>query len=537
MIEKMIHVSVSAKPQTPRLLDFMELYFVLRGKAIGSANNRELPLKTGDLWLANYGVVHSLEQCSENCVYVSVNLNMRLFDAYLPNISKTYFKCGPEEHDIASENYKREIKSDLYRLIMLMREQGFVPQREQEVLYTCINILSTLRMGFNMINRKPSDGQDEQFDRVWRILDYIYDHCNRKLTLKEAAEQEHISETHLSRVLKETTGKNFEESLALIRAECSIKYLIESDLSLTDIAYECGFSALRYYTAAFQRYYNCTPREYRKKAKGVLQRIPDHNAAVLTLEDDTEWETLRSLIEPYNKDFSTEWEINQITVDLGLLNTHGQKRNPFQTEVLRCAEEAILSYKSASCLQECRETLGIHKLCVPKFSSQNNKRIAQQNAEHIGFELVDQGVFVALEDLYVNMAQRTIYFYRQKLLRQIKPPLLILKNETVCCKVDDTIVLLLFPIGDKPQKRVSLRFRNLSPQGPYLVKRENIGVSATEEGKSFKKAALQPMMNEEGLPIFSLRQEIYESLEEKVVEESICQGQIRRITLMPISEK
>ena len=66
-------------------------------------------------------------------------------------------------------------------------------------------------------------------DRIWRVIDYIFDNCNRKLTLKEVADREFITETYLSRILKKETGLNFEETLAYLRAECSIRYLLEDD--------------------------------------------------------------------------------------------------------------------------------------------------------------------------------------------------------------------------------------------------------------------------------------------------------------------
>ena len=89
----------------------------------------------------------------------------------------------------------------------------------------------------------------------------------------------------MSRILKKETGRNFEETVAYVRAECSIRYLLESDMTITDISYECGFSAPRYYNAAFKKFCGCTPAEYRKKIKSSIRYSDDVSADSLVIQE------------------------------------------------------------------------------------------------------------------------------------------------------------------------------------------------------------------------------------------------------------
>lgn len=73
------------------------------------------------------------------------------------------------------------------------------------------------------------------------------------------------SREHLSRSLKKyynTTPSSFVTDL---RLEHSANLVLASNLSITDICYECGFNNLSWYYKQFIKKYGMTPLEYRKK--------------------------------------------------------------------------------------------------------------------------------------------------------------------------------------------------------------------------------------------------------------------------------
>lgn len=61
------------------------------------------------------------------------------------------------------------------------------------------------------------------------------------------------------------TGYSFTDLINLTRVEESIKLLLDSDMSISEISEEIGFSHVRYYNKNFKVYYGCTPLQYRKK--------------------------------------------------------------------------------------------------------------------------------------------------------------------------------------------------------------------------------------------------------------------------------
>ena len=104
--------------------------------------------------------------------------------------------------------------------------------------------------------------------RLNRIMDYMYENYERKLTLSEIAENEKLSIYYLSHIIKEATGLSFQDLLSYIRVEESERLLLESNKKIGAIAEEMGFSAVRYYIKHFENWFGMHPLEYRKKYMG-----------------------------------------------------------------------------------------------------------------------------------------------------------------------------------------------------------------------------------------------------------------------------
>ncbi|WP_141687245.1 AraC family transcriptional regulator [Pseudoalteromonas lipolytica] len=73
-----------------------------------------------------------------------------------------------------------------------------------------------------------------------------------------------MSEKTLQRRLAKE-GTNFSKELALLRKQKSVSLLTETDLSLTEIAFLCGYSELSAFHHAFNRWYGVSPKVYREQ--------------------------------------------------------------------------------------------------------------------------------------------------------------------------------------------------------------------------------------------------------------------------------
>lgn len=62
-------------------------------------------------------------------------------------------------------------------------------------------------------------------------------------------------------------GISFQDFINLTRAEESVKLLLDTEMTISEISEEVGFSHTRYYNKHFKRHYKMTPLQYRKKYK------------------------------------------------------------------------------------------------------------------------------------------------------------------------------------------------------------------------------------------------------------------------------
>ena len=78
------------------------------------------------------------------------------------------------------------------------------------------------------------------------------------------AERFKISKKYLSQFLKEQTGKSYTEYVEELRLDHAMQLLRTTDLNITDIAEQCGFSTANTFYKAFRRKYQLSPSAVRK---------------------------------------------------------------------------------------------------------------------------------------------------------------------------------------------------------------------------------------------------------------------------------
>ena len=99
-------------------------------------------------------------------------------------------------------------------------------------------------------------------DLIFRIISYIESNP-RNISLKSLASEFNHSGKYLSRYIKDQTGQTFSELCLNARMERARFYLTESDLSIDDIARQCGYTNLSFFYRKFRERYGVLPRAMR----------------------------------------------------------------------------------------------------------------------------------------------------------------------------------------------------------------------------------------------------------------------------------
>ena len=70
---------------------------------------------------------------------------------------------------------------------------------------------------------------------------------------------------YANHIFKKAFGTTISDYIAELRIAHAQRKLLTTDMSITDIAYECGFNSIARFNATFFKKIQCTPREYKKK--------------------------------------------------------------------------------------------------------------------------------------------------------------------------------------------------------------------------------------------------------------------------------
>lgn len=100
-------------------------------------------------------------------------------------------------------------------------------------------------------------------ERINAICQYIMQHYNHKLSLKEIAEVAHLSPNAFCRYFKSRIKKSFSNFLIEIRIGHACKLLAETETSVAEICFECGYNSFSNFNKHFKAITKKTPLQYR----------------------------------------------------------------------------------------------------------------------------------------------------------------------------------------------------------------------------------------------------------------------------------
>jgi AraC-like DNA-binding protein len=106
-------------------------------------------------------------------------------------------------------------------------------------------------------------------ERIEKVYHFLKENYHRKIKIEEVAALLNMSVISLSRLIKQRTGKSFIEFLIEVRLGSATRRLIESNESITEICFDCGFNNISNFNRIFKKYQNCTPSEFRTSFSGV----------------------------------------------------------------------------------------------------------------------------------------------------------------------------------------------------------------------------------------------------------------------------
>ncbi|TSA29459.1 MAG: AraC family transcriptional regulator [Verrucomicrobiaceae bacterium] len=106
-------------------------------------------------------------------------------------------------------------------------------------------------------------------ERISRVFTYLNQNLSGSISQAEIARSVRLSSSAFSRLFKKTTGKCFMQVVNELRIAQVCRLLAETNRTISEIAFGCGFESLSSFHCQFRRIMKTSPGIYRQKLDSI----------------------------------------------------------------------------------------------------------------------------------------------------------------------------------------------------------------------------------------------------------------------------
>lgn len=232
--------------------DEIEMMFVLEGSQKMGINNRTILLSPGDVSLIAPGDIH----------YYAYDGPARAYMLIFPADILAGFRVGRSCIWRIGAGQREQAAARLERIVRETADRGFGYELTANGLLHLI-LADLYRPAAGSSRTEIMKGSDTGAGYMQQVLSHIEQNYREPLTRAAVANHFNLSTAHFSRLFKTATGITFTGYLARLRLDKACSALRQTDLNVTDIAYNCGFESVRTFNRVFLNYLGCRPSDLR----------------------------------------------------------------------------------------------------------------------------------------------------------------------------------------------------------------------------------------------------------------------------------
>lgn len=265
----------------------LECIVMLKGKLNYHVNNETYTLQEGDGIIVNTNRLHLCNPVEEPLAESGRN--------YMPDDKdNSHYAVLLLHPDTLRFNSKME-KKYINPLLFDTNSDVFLLNHSEDWHQSVIDII--VDIFYSVIEKKPCFELmcQSRFFQMWSILfkntiakngyelaetdpmnplktmiSYIQDNYQEKITLNDVAESGMMCQSKCCRLFRDALRQSPIEYLQNYRIQKGLYLLDHTDMSITEIALDCGFHGASYFTETFRKINGITPKEYRKQSNALL---------------------------------------------------------------------------------------------------------------------------------------------------------------------------------------------------------------------------------------------------------------------------
>lgn len=245
----------------PHLHSHIEVGFLVSGNTRMTVDSEVFDLREGDAFLIFPNRIHSFEDDGAISCYLLIcspddtSPFTDVFKKHLPESPVV----TPKDADSLKQVFS--VAANRGRSLELHPDEAYASEKVRAFAPA---IVSELVPSLSLI---PTHSADP--DATQRILLYCDTHYRDELNLDLLSQELGYSKYYISHVFSSNVKIGFSRYLRSLRVTAAKRMIRHSDLSMTDIAIESGFSSIRTFNRQFFEETGLTPTEYAKKRRKI----------------------------------------------------------------------------------------------------------------------------------------------------------------------------------------------------------------------------------------------------------------------------
>ena len=253
------------RPTDIHMHSFWELFYVQRGKMTISTEEGNYHLSDNEALIIPPQSYHNSTP-EENTVKRSIFFTFENTDENdMPKLFSALYgafsSCG--FYKISKDN---KIGDLLFPILENIREN-----KEGKNLRIKSGVIDLIFYLYDILDEKVkmNNSKSHKKSAYWvykyeidRLIDAYYTNA---VTLDLLSDKLFISTQSIKRIIASVYGKGFNELKLELKMRNAKRLLLETDLTVKDVALETGYGSTRGFLTAFEKYEGCTPTEYRKR--------------------------------------------------------------------------------------------------------------------------------------------------------------------------------------------------------------------------------------------------------------------------------
>ena len=245
---------------SPRVNQGLQFILVINGELTIETDSRFFVLKEQDLLLINRNQLFQAQGNQTNCVLL-LTISDSFMDQYYSEYRNSRFDCYSQEIDMGREIMLDKMKKLLVELMISYSRRDESYQIEMQG-YICQILLILIRR----FKQKGSaiEKMDTNDFRLSKMIEYMERNYHQVITLEDMAKKSYLSTGYLSRYFKQKMGMGFSRFLMSIRLKHSVKDLLYTNDTISQISMKNGFANTKSFTSLFKEVYGVTPHVYRE---------------------------------------------------------------------------------------------------------------------------------------------------------------------------------------------------------------------------------------------------------------------------------